>query len=229
MSLRLLAFCFRSLYREYGSEFLLRVILPHPFATVRGILRYRRGWNLSSARWQGGVGSLVGVGFCLKPLSPACPSGRANHRCQDFEGGSVAGSAPCRDCVIRAIGRQALASGSAVYVMTSAHDILHDLLLPGLLRRRYRSAVLAMCRYSFEPMRLALAICGIEACLVPFLHGDCRDFSAWRRADSGDKPEQTLFDEVCVRDLINTLAGAAQVAPAREFRRVGNIHEPRLG
>lgn len=227
VNLSLLAFCFRSLYREYGSAFLVRVILAHPVATVLGIARYARGRTSTPAHWPGGEGSLIGIGFCLKPLTPACPAGRANHRCQVFEVGFGEDPAPCRDCPIRAIGQQALASGSAVYVMTSAHDLLLDVLLPALRRRRFRSAVLTLCRYSFEPMSLALAICGIQARLVPFLHGDCRDYSAWRRADIGDKPEQTLLDETSLVDLTRTLSGAAQDTPARRFQRVGNIYEPR--
>lgn len=227
MNLNLLAFCFRSLYREYGSAFLVRVILAHPVATVRGIARYTRGRSSTPAHWQGGEGSLVGIGFCLKPLASACPAGRANHRCQVCEVGFGEDSVPCRDCLIRAISQQALACGSAVYVMTSAHDVLHDVLLPALRRRRFRSAVLTLCRYSFEPMSLALAVCGIEARLVPFLHGDCRDYSAWRRADTGDKPEQTLLDEASLTDLTNTLSNAAQDTAARRFQRVGNIYEPR--
>jgi hypothetical protein len=226
VKLSLLAFCFRSLYREYGWAFLARVIFAHPVATVQGIARYRRGRTSTPAQWQGGDGSLIGLGFCLKPLSVACPAGRANHRCQAFEAGFGEDSAPCRDCLIRAIGQQALASGSAVYIMTSAHDILHDVLLPTLRRRRFRRAVMTICRFSFEPMRLALSICGIEARLVPFLHGDCRDYSSWRRADIGDKPEQTLLDETSLRDLIST-PSAAQGTFAQRFHRVGNIYEPR--
>ncbi len=227
VNLSLLVFCFRSLYREYGRAFLVRVILAHPVATVRGIVRYTRGRTSPPVRWQGGEGSLVGIGFCLKPLTPACSAGRANHRCQLFEVSFVEDPPPCRDCPIRAVGQQALASVSAVYVMTSAHDILHDVLLPALARRRFRSAVLTMCRYSFEPMRLALAICGIEARLVPFVHGDCQDYSAWRRADTGDKPERTMLDGPSLKDLTSTLSGAAQDTPARRFQRVGNVYEPR--
>lgn len=222
----LLTFCFRSLYREYGSAFFFRVVLAHPVATVRGIARYGRGRASTSVAWQGGEGSLVGIGFCLKPVNPVCPAGRANHLCQLFDVGFGADPPPCRDCLIRVIGEQALACASAVYIMTSAHDILHDVLLPALVRRRFRSAVLILCPYSFEPIRLALAICGIEALLVPFLHGDCRDYSAWRRADTGDKPEQTLLDEASLRHLSDTLAGAAQDTPARGFQRTGNIYEP---
>ena len=74
MNLSLLAFCFRSLYREYGAEFLTRVIFAHPVAAARGIGRYTRGWTSTPAHWPGGAGSLVGIGFCLKPLTPACPT-----------------------------------------------------------------------------------------------------------------------------------------------------------
>jgi hypothetical protein len=226
VNLSLWAFCFRSLYRQYGSEFLVRVVLAHPLATARGIALYLRGEPPAPPQWQGGEGSLVGLGFCLKPLAPACPSGRANHRCAAMEGAADEAGAPCRDCLILALARQALAAGSAVYVMTSARDILHDVLLPALQRRRFRRAVLAMCRYSFEPMRLALAICAIEARLFPFVHGDCRDYAAWRRADLGEKPEQTLLDEGNLRELAALLSGAAGEADSAALPRIGNVYEP---
>jgi hypothetical protein len=227
VNVSLLAFCLRSLYREYGAAFLARVVFAHPVAAVRGMVRYWRGWSLAPDPWPGGDGSLVGIGFCMKPLSPACPSGRPNHRCRFFDD-EPGGMAPvCRDCLVRITGKQALASGSAFYVMTSARDILHDVLLPALLRGQIRHAVLVMCRYSFEPMRLALAICGIKALLFPFLHGDCRDYATWRRADVGDKLEQTLIDESSLAELMGTLSAAALPPPAMRFERVGNIYEPR--
>lgn len=226
MSAKLLAFCFRSLWREYGAAFVLRVVLAHPVATLQGMAHYTRGRTAKPGPWKGGPASLVGLGFCLKPLAPACPSGRANHNCMFFESGCGEDFAPCRDCLIRAVGQQALICGSALYVMTSARDILHDVVRPTLERRRFRSAVLTMCRYSFEPMGLALAICGIEARLVPFVHGDCQDYSAWRHADVGEKAEQTVLDEASFRGLIGTLSGAAQSTPSRQFRKDGNIYEP---
>jgi hypothetical protein len=72
-NLGLLLFCFRSLYREYGSAFLVRVILAHPVATLRGIARYTRERASTPAIWRGGAASLVGIGFCLKPVTPGRP------------------------------------------------------------------------------------------------------------------------------------------------------------
>jgi hypothetical protein len=111
--------------------------------------------------------------------------------------------------------------------MTSARDVLHDLLLPALRRRRYRTALLTLCRYSFDPMRLALSICGVEASIVPFHQGDCRDFAEWRRADLGDKPEQTRFDPPSLAALTAALEAAALPSPPRSFRPAGNLYEPR--
>lgn len=228
MPLSLLAFCFRSLYRRYGSEFFVRVMLAHPVATARGIARYLRGETSPPRPWPGGAGSLVGLGFCLKPLAPACPSGRANHRCAAMDGATDADGAPCRDCLILELGRRAHAAGSVVYIMTSARDILHDVLLPALRRRRFRRAVLAMCRYSFEPMRLALEICGIEARLFPFVHGDCRDYATWRRADLGEKTEQTVLEDDTLRELAAVISAAPVPAAAGGFLRMGNVYEPGL-
>lgn len=227
MNPALSAFCVRSLCREYGLAFLARVIFAHPMATARGIARYSHGPASAPPPWRGGEGSLVGIGFCLKPLLPACPSGRSNHRCAWFDDTGRPLAAPCRDCLVRAMGRRALASRSAVYIMTSARDILHDVLLPAVARGRFRSAVLVMCRYSFEPMRLALAMCGIEARLFPFLQGDCRDYATWRRADTGDKPEQTALDAGTLAELTGTLAGGAQGTSALRFERAGNIYQAR--
>ncbi len=224
MNAKLLAFCFQSLYRGYGAAFLRRVVLPHPVATLRGMARYAHGGTNASQPWKGGPGSLVGLGFCLKPLVPACPSGRANHNCMFFESGHGQDLAPCRECLIRIIGQQALDCGSALYLMTSARDILQDVLQPTLERRGFSRAVLVMCRYSFEPMRLALAICDIEAQLFPFNQGDCRDYSTWLRADVGDKPEQTILDTATYRALTRTLAPTVQSAPRRQLRKEGNIY-----
>jgi hypothetical protein len=226
VSLKLLGFCVRSLYREYGVAFLFRVMLAHPIATLRGIACYSRATTRSPSSWPGGPTSLVGVGFCLKPLSPGCPSGRANHNCRYFESGPRQTPEPCRGCLIRTIGEQSLACGSTLYVMTSARDILRDVLLPALEQRRFHSAVLAICRYSFEPVSLALAICGVDVHLVPFLEGDCREYASWRRADMGEKPERTVLDPAGIAELMETLSGAAQGARAQGFRKAKNLYEP---
>ncbi len=226
MNAKLLAFCFRSLHRQYGAGFLSRVVLAHPAATLRGVARYVRSPQITSRPWNGGPASLVGIGYCVKPLNPPCPAGRASHDCRFFESARGDGRAPCRNCLVRLAGELALACGSALYVMTSAQDILRDLLRPALERRRFRSAVLAMCRYSFEPMRLALSICGIEAWMIPFVHGDCRDYAAWLQADMGVKTEQTALDEDSFREMMETLSGAGLAAPPRRFRREGNVYTP---
>lgn len=224
MGAKLLAFCLRSLYREYGVAFLRRVVFAHPVATLRGMARFSRKTGAEPAGWQGGKGSLAGLGFCLKPLAPPCPSGRANHRCLYLETGAEASG--CRHCRIRDLAVSSLAGGSTVYIMTSAQDLLQDVLLPALEHGRFRSGLLTMCRYSFEPMSLALAICGVEARLIPFAHGDCRNYRAWREADLGRKPEQTVLDEDESRLLSHLLDGCIRTAEAGRPSRNGNLYEP---
>jgi hypothetical protein len=167
----------------------------------------------------------VGLGFCLKPLAPACPSGRANHRCQLLESGGKGGTAACRGCRIGELGAKALAGGSTVYIMTSARDMLEDVLLPALEQGRFRRALLTMCRYSFEPIGLAMAICGMEATLIPFAEGDCRDYATWREADLGRKPEQTALEEEGRRRLVEALEGVAREEREGAARRDGNLYE----
>ena len=43
-----------------------------------------------------------------------------------------------RGCAVGVLGRLALKAGSALYIMTSAQDILFDLFVPALEKRPYR-------------------------------------------------------------------------------------------
>lgn len=229
-------FGLRSLATEYGWAFLARVVLRHPVRTLRGLRSYARGEGGAplapdDESWKGGRGSLVGVGFCLKPLDPPCPAGRANHDCLYFERALHAGTEPppaaCSACAIREIGLRALGAGADLYVMTSARDILHDLFLPALERERFAAGLFTLCRYSFEPFRLALRVCDLPAQLIDFASGDCRDFAAWRRADLGVKEEQTGLAPGSLRALSRTLERAALERAPQAFERRGNLYEVR--
>lgn len=194
-------FSFRSLGTDYGRDFLTRVIFRHPLVTLAAIGRYRKHYKSaregSSSDWKGGPRSIVGAGFCLKPLSPACISGRSNHDCFFFERNLQHNHQKtpecCKHCKIREIGEGALEMGSNLYIMTSALDILYDMFLPALEENRFTDGLFTMCRYSFEPFKLALLVSGIEGKLFPFETGDCRDHAAWLQADTGNKDEQTAL------------------------------------
>jgi hypothetical protein len=62
--------------------------------------------------------------------------------------------------------------------------------------------------------------------LVPFVHGDCRDYPTWRNADLGKKPEQTVLDERGRQRLVAALEGCAKETGCRAVRRNGNVYEP---
>ena len=159
------AFCARSVLREYGWRFLWRVAVRHPWRTARAVLAAgrmdceREAVEVSGDGRFGGLegeGGIVGVGFCLKPLEPACPLGRGNHDCMYLEsmlgkGGKM--PAACGECAIRELGEMALAAGTAFYVMTSAKDILMDVYVPALDERRFRTGVFTLCRYSLGRSR----------------------------------------------------------------------------
>ncbi len=200
-------FSARSLLREYGWLFTTRVLLRHPIRAIKGMSRYRKTilQNRAADRlenvipvsepWEGGQDSIVGVGFCLKPLDPACISGRSNHDCHflehNLQNTDKAIPECCRDCTIRRIGTLTLATGSHFYIMTSAKDILFDMLSPSIEDDAFPHGLFVICRYSFEPFRIALAISGIEGTLLPFESGDCRDYETWLLADDGVKEERT--------------------------------------
>jgi hypothetical protein len=240
INLPLWDFYLHSLFKEYGGAFLFRVAAPHPIKTLKGIKMYSQsnGRNSSIAsmvstktikpQWKGGKGSVVGIGFCVKPMEPSCISGRANHDCAYFENhlhlSQDPKHEPCQDCLVREIGMMALTSKSDFYIMTSAKDILYDLFLPSLNSNTYGRALLCLCQYSFEPFKIALFISGINALLFPFEKGDCTDYRTWRQADKGIKDTQTKLwdiDHERIKALLQS--SRQQMTHAVKYTKPGNI------
>ncbi len=232
-NIRVWDFSFRSLLTAYGRDFFTDVILRHPLVTLSGINRYRKITGQSEnqdvavpSKYPGGPQTIVGAGFCLKPLEPACISDRANHDCLYFEKNLQDKDqkipACCQNCKIRDIGERTLRTGSNFYIMTSAIDILHDMLIPALEEKRFMQGLFTMCRYSYEPFKIALLISGIEGSLFPFESGDCRDYATWHEADIGNKEEQTMLSEENERSLQDCLA-AAETGRKYRYEKNGNI------
>jgi hypothetical protein len=209
---------------------------------LKGLKKYGQSGNRSSPteprfsqkaidpQWREGKGSVVGVGFCAKPLDPVCLSGRANHDCAYFEKHLYLGQdpkpEPCRNCVIREIGLAALISKSDFYIMTSAKDILNDLFLPAIHLRKYSQALLGLCFYSFEPFKMALYISGIEALLFPFEKGDCEDYRTWRQADRGIKDTQTQLRNHDLKAILTFLKNPKHKNNlAHKYQKRGNIFQ----
>jgi hypothetical protein len=234
----MLDFCLRSLVREYGWRFASRVALRRPMRTLRAFRDAARldvtGGGLEVAsRAAGslaaGPPSIVGVGFCLKPVDPPCPSGRANHGCLFLETlapHDAAGvPAPCRSCAIRDIGMRSLRAGSAFYVMTSARDILEDVYVPAIERGRFPTGLFVLCRYSFKPFAAGLLASGMSARLLPLDQGDCRDYRTWLLADRGVKLERTM---VAASGMTQAASVLGTLGPARavRFERRGHVLYP---
>jgi hypothetical protein len=234
----MLAFCLQSLFREYGWQFFWRVALPHPVRTAKAVIGasthdFSGDMTALSPDGFGGARSIVGLGFCLKPINPPCPSGRSNHDCDYLENllGSEAKEIPasCQHCAIREIGTKTLRAGAAFYIMTSARDILFDLFSPALHGGRFASGLFLLCRYSLRPFAVGLLASGIRGWLFSFEKGDCRDYRTWLQADRGVKDEQTGINELN-RKAIGELLGEAAREPlsAKQFKRRGNILYPRV-
>jgi hypothetical protein len=240
--LSLWSFCLRSVFKEYGNSFLLKIVLLHPLKTLKGIRRYGQlsvgnsssGRTISpidsGSRWKGGKRSIVGIGFCAKPLEPLCISERANHDCAYFEHhlhlSKNPAPSPCQNCLVREIGLGALSSKSDFYIMTSAKDILADLFLPALHSNTYETALLGLCHFSFEPFKIALFISGIGAFLFPFEKGDCKDYRTWRKADKGIKDTQTQLKDCDLETIKTLLENSTPVCDAEfKFKKFGNIFQ----
>ena len=233
----MLGFCLHSLLREYGWQFFRHVALPHPVRTVKAFIDSGR-YDLSGDaiatsdvepdRSFGGPRSIVGVGFCLKPLDPPCLSGRSNHDCLYLERllHSETSNPPdcCRQCMIREMGIMALKAGAAFYIMTSAKDILMDVFVPALRAGRFSSGLFTLCRYSLRPFAVGLLASGIRGRMFSFEQGDCADYRTWLQADRGIKDEQTSLSEqnrVTIRGLLRD--AAKEPDSNKRFKRQGNI------
>jgi len=238
LNIKVWDFSVNSLLRSYGIAFLFRVALRHPVKTITGIRKYQ---NLTSKnvltdsaslKKQSGKKhitdkkSITGVGFCLKPVEPLCISGRANHSCKFFESDLYLqnGNVPlcCRNCLIKKIGLWVLSSKSSFYIMTSAKDILYDMIIPSVKSEKFSKGLFCICKFSFEPFKIALSIAGIEAGLFSFESGDCRDYKTWLKADIGIKNEQT---ELSMKDikLIEEKLSMAKEGNNYKFKKVENI------
>lgn len=235
-------FFLHSLLREYGWHFLRRVAVPHPVRTTRAVLRsgvldfsgdMTAICDEAPGRSLEGGRAIVGVGFCLKPMNPPCPSGRPNHDCHYLEHLLHSGAPDipvcCRQCAIREIGLMTLKTGAAFYIMTSAKDILFDVFTPALDEGRFSSGLFVLCRYSLRPFAVGLLASGIRGWLFPFERGDCRDYKTWLQADRGIKEEQTEINEPNQETIRELLANAAkEPTPDTQFERRGNVLYPRI-
>ncbi len=225
-------FLSRSLFCEYGRGFITKIILPHPIKTIKNVRRFLKQQQnnvvVSNTQPNNSL-SIVGAGFCLKPMSPACLSGRANHDCFYFDHKLYLKDKPippaCETCKIREIGLWSLSSGHCFYIMTSANDILHDMLLPGINEKTFSEGIFVLCRYSFEPFKIALHISGINGVLFPYEKNDCRDYTTWRAADIGFKNEQTVIGEASLQEIENLLKNKEEPnSLQREFIKRKNIY-----
>jgi hypothetical protein len=225
----MLSFCLHSLFREYGWQFFRRIAVPHPVRTVKAFLHAGTidvSGNIVrlSVPCSPGARSIVGVGFCLKPIDPPCPSGRANHDCLYFEHPLSSDSPACRNCAIREFGTLTLKTGSSFYIMTSARDILLDVFAPSLREGRFTSALFVLCRYSLQPFAVGMLASGIGGCMFQFKEGDCRDYRTWLLADRGIKDEQTQILDSTRTTISEILTSTStEPIPAVRSQKRGNI------
>lgn len=230
------SFSLNSLFREYGRQFIKNVAAPHPLKTVKAVMASGNldlSGDMTTVPDKHGdlrfknEKAIIGVGFCMKPISPSCPSGRSNHDCRYFEQQREKSAIPlpCRQCFIREMGEMALKAGSAFYIMTSAKDILFDVFKPALDEEKFVSGLFLICRFSLQPFAVGMLASGIQGWLFPFEKGDCRDYKTWLNADNGIKDDQTEISKPGkqeIRKLLENFAEEKRQA-AVGFKKHGNV------
>lgn len=236
----MLAFCIRSLFKEYGWQFLWHVALPHPIRTAKAVLLSSFGSSMENItnptggddrRLLGSKNAIVGVGFCLKPLDPPCPSDRFNHDCQYLERLDLQSPSEipesCRHCLVSKLGLMTLQAGAAYYIMTSAQDILFDVFKPAIIEGCYTSGIFALCRYSMRPFAVGLAAAGINGKMLPYENGACANYHTWLQADRGIKNEQTTIDSQNLQRMEALLSSAVkEPSPYLRYEKRGRVFFP---
>jgi len=223
-------FCLHSVFRQYGWGFLGRIALPHPLKTIKAFVRAGKIENPGeifcvSGDFRAGSQSIVGVGFCLKPIDPPCPAGRANHNCLYLENHQLSDALPCLGCVVREVGELTLKTRSAFYIMTSARDILEDVFIPSLRAGCFDSGLFLLCRYSLRPFAVAMMAAGIRGYIFQLKGAVCRNYHTWLQADRGIKNEQTVIEKSSRIAIERILADAArQKRPSAGFKKLENIY-----
>jgi len=241
-------FASKSLSREYGRRFLRKVVLRHPWRTLKGVFEYRQ--FLKTGKREGGLthlfwekeedflhqatpdeSLLVGLGFCQKPFE--CPSGRPNHSCLylsllDLDQGEEWPHPICRECKVAITGKKALAAGANMHIMTSALDIAQDVMVPAIEEGRFRKVILCLCPFSVQAITLPLLICGIRGYLIEYSSGNCRNYQQWLLADRGIKKEMTAFRPEAYEKILSLLDlwAKRRGSPCRRFQRETNIYTP---
>lgn len=250
LNIHIWEFSSKSFFKEYARLFFVRSVLKHPRKTFSGIRKYQKfikphedlfpqyheGLALPDEQKIVNIirdkkaASLLGLGFCLKPYDPkdetkSCPAGQANHECLYLETGRT--QEICSGCAIYKIAKKGLAAGCSIYIMTSAKDIAADFLLPQIDRGLFPAAILLLCPYSVQAILPALFICSIEAYLIAYESGYCKDYQEWRRADLGTKEERTSLSVESWKKLFYLLDRPGNLeSKSHSFRRDGNIFHP---
>jgi hypothetical protein len=243
-------FAYRSFFKEYAHLFFFRAMLKHPIKAASGLRDYHRFIKARKNLFpqyqkflaipdeetfqdkiiQQKTGPLLGLGFCLKPNDPedstrSCPSGLANHECLYLEKGETQNI--CLGCAIYRIVKKSVEIGCSVYIMTSAKDIAVDFLLPQINKGSFPAAILLLCPYSVQAILPSLFMCGIDAYLLAYESGYCKDYKEWRLADLGTKEDVTKLSRESSEKLFDLLGqtGIRETSP-QSFRRDGNIFYP---
>ncbi len=86
---------------------------------------------------------------------------------------------------------------------------------------------LIICRYSYEPIKFAISICGIRTFLFSYLEGDCKDYPTWLKADKGIKLEQTRIHSDYLKQ-ISKIIKSGNVLSVLKYINRGNVFIPFL-
>jgi hypothetical protein len=250
LHLHIWKFVYRSFFKEYARLFFLKAMLKHPSKTAAGLRDYHRfiksKENLfpqykkflaipNEETFEDQIGQqktrpMLGLGFCLKPYDPqdntrSCPSGRANHDCLYLENGEPQNV--CQGCAIYRIAKKGMESGCSVYIMTSAKDIAIDFLFPQINKGLFPISILLLCPYSVQAIIPSLFICGMDAFLLAYDSGYCKEYKEWRLADLGDKENRTTLSKESSEKLFGLISQRdVSDASPQSFRREGNIFYP---
>ena len=231
----MLWFYLRSLFTKYGWLFIRHIALYRPGKVIKAFFRSlflnsRHDFFIKQKKASAAGKRIVGIGFCMKPKDPPCPSLSDLHGCKYLEELYKQDPsdipAACSGCYIKKAGLNALYANSAFYIMTSAQDILFDVYKPSLTTAKFSTGIFIMCRYSFKPFYIGMYSAGLSGHIFAFCSGDCRDYRTWLKADRGDKTERTHLSDETQKEIELLLQEMKGDEKPLGFEKKGNIFYP---
>ncbi len=186
-------FGLRSLSRKVGWKILTKIFFLHPIRSIKALSLYKEGnicildyieeSNLLNT-------DIIIGGYCQKPTMTQCPAGHFTHFCYYAE--TLKMEKSCKKCSLLPLVNMAIKHNKAIYIMTTAEDLIDDIFYPGIIGclpfKRYLTFI---CAYTAHLFYFASIVANINGSFFYYIKGACKNYKEFLIAEKGIKKKQT--------------------------------------